>query len=498
MPQVVEECVQKRLADADFRAPEGYEGDRKSFAYALCTSLHKKGQLKAGEASLITIEGQTYYSLDDKVWLQAAMAFEEPADGDLEKMNRYSAALTPGSIIKFKDAVLVRAEVNKNRDEVDEQGIREIASTLPLKPIDKGHKHEQVVGLFIDAEPTENDTAVSTSGLIFAGRFPDVARDLVAGNGHLSVDARAERALCKECGGVYHGESEYCAHINRDAGGRAVRKLEGLESDGGAIVPSPAGSDTHIPQQGLVMIAHIEGGDDEVVTLMCAYDEEQYFEGKQLSSQERKKLPDSAFALIQDGRRRFPIQDCAHARNALARLSGAKELSSSERAQVKKKAQAKLNSKECRAQRKQGGATNMDELEEAQAKLKAATKALEESEGKATKLKEELETIQPQLEAMEKERDSEKETRESTEKKRDELQAELDKIKLQARLEKVKPFMDEDELKEKEEVIGEMAEDAFNLMLASVTKAGENAQPPKSGSVFIGQEDGTKTPVTWD
>jgi len=496
MPQAVEECVQKRLADAGFKAPEGFEGDRKSFAYALCTSLHKKGQLKAGEASLVSIEGQTYYSLDEKVWLQAAMAFEEPADGDLEKMNRYSAALTPGSIIKFKDAILVRAEVNKNKDKVDEQGIKEIASTLPLKPIDNGHKHEQVVGLFIDAEPIENDTAVSTSGLIFAGRFPDIARDLVAGNGHLSVDARAERAICTQCGGVYHGESEYCAHINRDMGGRAVRKLEGLESDGGAIVPNPAGSNTHIPQQGLVMIAHIKGGNDEVVNLMCAYDEEQYFAGKQLGSQERKDLPDSDFALIQDGRRRFPIHDCAHARNALARLPNAKELSSSERAQVKSKAQAKLNSKECRAQRKQGGA-NVDELEEVQTKLKATTEALEKSEDEATKLQTEMETLQPQLEAMEKERDSEKETREAAEKKRDELQAEFDKIKLQARLEKVKPFMDEDELKEKEKVIGEMAEDAFNLMLASVAKAGEGTQPKKSGSVFLGQEDGTKTPVVW-
>lgn len=139
----------------------------------------------------------------------------------------------------------------------------------------------------------------------------------------------------------------------------------------------------------------------------------------------------------------------------------------------------------------------MDELEEVQAKLKATTEALEKSADEAKGLKEDLDKVRPELKAMTEERDSEKETREAAEKKRDELQADLDKIKLQARLEKVKPFMDEDELKEKEEVIGEMAEDAFNLMLASVTKAGENAQPPKSGSVFVGQEDGSKKPVVW-
>lgn len=504
MPKPVEECVRERLADSDFQAPKTFDGDRKSFAYALCTTLHKKGRLKAGETHLVTIEGQTYYSPDDKVWLQAAMAFEEPSEGDLDKMNRFSADLTPGSIIKFKDAILVRAEVNKNRDQVNEQGIREIASTLPLKPIDKNHKPQTIVGMFIDAKPINGDTAVSTSGLIYAGRFPEIARDLVAGNGHLSADAQAKKAECGECGGVYQGEVEYCTHINRAAGGRAVRKLTGLESNGGAIVPNPAGSETHIPQQGLVMIAHIEGeGDyvtDDVITLMSAYDEEQYFVGKTLSSEARKALPDSAFALIQDGRRRFPIYDCSHAANALSRLSGAKELSSGERAQVKKKAQAKLNSKGCRSQRKQGGTNVEDDLDKVQKQLKAKTDELEDALGKNTKLEDELKTANSGLEAAQTERDSEKETREAAEKERDELQEKLDDIKLQARLEKAAPFMEgmeEDELEKQKEVIGEMADDAFSLMLASVEKAAEKEPPKKSGIILAGQEDGTKKPVVW-
>lgn len=50
----------------------------------------------------------------------------------------------------------------------------------------------------------------------------------------------------------------------------------------------------------------------------------------------RKKLPLSSFA-VKKGRR-FPIQDKAHARNALARLSNAKGLSAAQRSAIKSKA----------------------------------------------------------------------------------------------------------------------------------------------------------------
>jgi|GEM_PF-6058023 len=61
-------------------------------------------------------------------------------------------------------------------------------------------------------------------------------------------------------------------------------------------------------------------------------------EDKKLTYAERKRLPDSAFCLIQkvDGkvRRRFPAHDAAHVRNGLARLPQAKDLSPAERKKV--------------------------------------------------------------------------------------------------------------------------------------------------------------------
>jgi hypothetical protein len=65
-------------------------------------------------------------------------------------------------------------------------------------------------------------------------------------------------------------------------------------------------------------------------------------EAKKLTTEQRNALPDSDFALIQekDGKkiRRFPINDEAHVRNALARLPQAKDISEEE----KKSALAKI------------------------------------------------------------------------------------------------------------------------------------------------------------
>lgn len=72
------------------------------------------------------------------------------------------------------------------------------------------------------------------------------------------------------------------------------------------------------------------------------YDDGEIEEAKKLTTEQRNALPDSDFALIQerDGKkiRRFPINDEAHVRNALARLPQAKDISEEE----KKSALAKI------------------------------------------------------------------------------------------------------------------------------------------------------------
>lgn len=63
-----------------------------------------------------------------------------------------------------------------------------------------------------------------------------------------------------------------------------------------------------------------------------------------LTTKRRKKIPTRQFALPDE--KKYPIHDAAHARNALARASAAKnsgKLSASKYAQVKKRATAALN-----------------------------------------------------------------------------------------------------------------------------------------------------------
>lgn len=518
MPKAVDSCVKKRLANPDFQAPETFDGDRESFAWALCKSLDKQGKLPAaGEFLYVMIEGSTYYSEDQVRWRKSRMVIEEATTEDIavaqQKMNTLMGALTPGSIMKFRDAILVRAEVNKNKDEVDQRGIREIASSLALKPIDRRHNAQEIVGIFIEGQPIENDSAVSTSGLVWAGRWAEVAQDLLADKAMLSIEARAENAICAECGGVYAAEDEYCDHITRSRGGTAIRKLRGMVADGGAIVPNPAGTDTHIPSQGLLMIAHVGEDMEKTIDLWSESDEAAYFdgvsyEGKQLSYEQRQDLPDSAFALIQtkDGerRRRFPIHDCARARNALQRLPNAKQLSASERATVKRKAQAKLNSKECRAETKGGIHMELErQLEEAQAEILAKTEELEASQTEAAELERKLQEAKSKLQAAEAkvettkaERDAVKEEREAMVKERDGLKEELDKLSLAARLDKVSPFVAAEELKEQEADIAGMTDSAFNLYVAAAEAASKTIR--KHGQVFLMGEDDGATEVSWD
>lgn len=74
---------------------------------------------------------------------------------------------------------------------------------------------------------------------------------------------------------------------------------------------------------------------DEIID--ADYEGGEIEEAKKLTTEQRNTLPDSDFALIQeqDGKkiRRFPINDEAHVRNALARLPQAKDITEEERKQ---------------------------------------------------------------------------------------------------------------------------------------------------------------------
>ena len=456
MPEAVERCVEKLMADPDFE-PQG-DKTKKESAWAVCQAQHKA---KGG----IILEMIT------------------------EPLNVVVAQEEDGEVLRFTNAILVVAETNRNRDTITEEGISEICASLPGRPIDWDHEFTKNVGVFTGARAVklEETWAASVDGIIWADRFPEAADGVRKGTLHLSIEARADTAQCSICDGVFGEVVEYCQHLLNKIQSGANRILKGLKAVGGALTPKPAGTGTTFDQSKVYFVANHQ--EEEVIDIL---DEAQYDEimGKELTTKTRKALKSSSFALIQkkDGKtiRRFPIHDCAHARNALARLSGAKNLSSEERAMVKRKAQAKLNSKECKAERKsdtKGGHSMTEQtLEEVQAQLDQMVEKLDQEVAAREQAQADLATAQEEVATLQA--------------KVEELTSEVGKVNTSLKeavtAHRVEVLtltgMDKDEVEEATETISKMDDAAFNLFLAHVRKPATKQQKGSGGLTHDGDD----------
>jgi hypothetical protein len=457
-PQQVEDCVKALMADPDFKPQEGKT--KEESAWAVCQAQYQKTH------GNITLEMIT------------------------EPVNFVVAQEESGEVLRFRNAILVVAETNRNQDTITEEGISEICASLPGRPIDWDHEFTKNVGVFTGAKAIklEDRWAASTDGIIWADRFPQAAEGVRNGTLHLSIEARAETAECSECGGVFGEVIEYCQHLLNKIQSGANRILRGLKAVGGALTEKPAGTGTTFDQSKVYFVANHQ--EEEVIDIM---DEEQYDEimGKKLTTKTRKALKSTSFALIQkkDGKtiRRFPIHDCPHARNALARLPNAKGLSSDERATVKRKAQAKLKSKECQGERKgeyKGG--SMETLEEVQAQLDQVTKLYDQEVAVKEQAQADLATAQEEKVALQAEVD--------------EKTAELEKVNTSLKeavtAHRVQILtlsgMDEEQVKEAETTVATMDEAQFNLLLANIKAKPATDKPKGSGGFSPGENDGDK------
>lgn len=160
-----------------------------------------------------------------------------------------------GELLAFRNAVLARVETNKNGDCIDEQGLSDLAASIQFMPVDDEHLERKVVGFFLGGEAQEG--ALVTSGVLFAKRFPREIAAVISGAKELSVEADVSEAECSVCGGVFRSRKDYCEHLRDRSVTGAVRKLRGLKCVGGAIVFSPAGTDTKFSRSdnGLKFIA---------------------------------------------------------------------------------------------------------------------------------------------------------------------------------------------------------------------------------------------------
>ena len=147
--------------------------------------------------------------------------------------------------LRFKDAVLARAEVNANQDEVDETGVRELAATIAGTAIDLDHDPSQNVGYFTAGRAV--DGALRVDGVLWTDRCVALGVDtseVENGTYKLSIEATADTAECSVCGTVHDGFLSYCQHLKNKLLYKAIRKLRGLRAWGGAITKRPAGTDT--------------------------------------------------------------------------------------------------------------------------------------------------------------------------------------------------------------------------------------------------------------
>ena len=389
-----------------------------------------------------------------------------------------------GDILVFKNAILARAEVNGNRDEITKEGILELAASIAGRALDLEHRPKEIVGMFT-AGRVADENALSVDGLIWADRWPLVSSGVQDGAYHLSVEADAQSATCSTCGGTFASSAEYCEHLISRKGSSAVRRVSGLKAKGGAVTKRPAASNPRFDQSSIYFVAsHGEGGKQEtsidVIAAeldVCGTDLADWLidvHAKQLTYEQREKLDDKDFAIIKDGQRRFPINDCAHAQNALSRLSQAKDLSDAERATVKRKAESKLASKECKSN--VGG--NMD-LEQLKAQLEAMTK--------------ELESVKASLVAMTAERD--KLTASSLE-AAERAAAEVTEVRSRYHQAVLASSFDEAKVKELLPRIAGMTDDQVTLFASTVREAKPKQQAP-GAAVSLPDGDTGKKKIGW-
>ncbi len=252
MPQVVEDFVRERLNDPEFYKDRP-ESERKSLAFAIATKMYKEGKLKASEAwaffqdllEKFTAPFLSSVSEDDLIRFSQVNA---PAEISLE-------ASDDGTLLIFKNAILCRAEQNRNRDEVLPEGITELAASIAGRPIDVEHDPSKNSGVFTAGRPVLENTALSVDGIIWVDRYPREVEEVKSGQSGLSVEATAKKAICSVCHGEFDGADDYCEHLLARRKTGATRTLKGLKAKGGAITRNPAGTDTKFNPASIYLVA---------------------------------------------------------------------------------------------------------------------------------------------------------------------------------------------------------------------------------------------------
>lgn len=206
------------------------------------------------------------------------------------------------------------------------------------KPQLVGHdKQSDPIGRVVGCEYVHTDSLSEPPDFVqLTARITDAAAIEKVMDGRyntVSVGSKSSKVICSECHQniIEDGLCEHKKGTTNRKGNRIHWLIDQIEYIECSFVNEPADEYACIDQinigNGFVPYKEFLDNRETLISELLMEDEQMLIANAQLSSAQRKNLPDSAFAYVSgsgdDKVRKFPAHDAAHVRNGLAKLSDA-------------------------------------------------------------------------------------------------------------------------------------------------------------------------------
>lgn len=311
----------------------------------------------------------------DAIFIEGQCRIIEGSEEDKKMIEALGIKFPNADLALFEGVYLMADSANKNRHFLSSDTVEKAVSTIKMKPTNFFHKREQPIGVYINGTYDKSTKSMRTVGILWRSLFPDkvkVIEELIkSGNSGQSFELTYQKSgirpdtsielfdITFKGGAILPRDKAACRGTSADVLASALQDESVVM--GGITQTEKGGEKTMTLEEILVAEERIVVSLDDEKTTTEDFEknteelhtnEEETVEypadAAKLTYQERQGLPDSAFAYVKvvGGKkvRRFPIQDEAHVRNALARLPQAKGLSPAERASIKAKILRKAKS----------------------------------------------------------------------------------------------------------------------------------------------------------
>jgi len=311
----------------------------------------------------------------DAIFIDGQCRIIEGSESDKQMIEALGIKFPNPDLALFEGVYLMADEANKNRHFLSSDTVEKAVSTIKMKPVNYFHKREQAIGVYINGTFDKSTKSMRTVGVLWRSLFPDKVKtieelikssnsgqsfELTYQKSGVRPDTSIElfdvtfkggailprdKAACKETGvdvlaSVLQDEAVVMGGIPQtEKGGEKKMTIEEILHREEIMLFSLENVGI-TPEETERTLEELHNNEEESV--------EYIVDAAKLTYQQRQALPDSDFAYVKTVAgtkiRRFPIQDEAHVRNALARLPIAKGLSPDEKATIKAKILRKAKS----------------------------------------------------------------------------------------------------------------------------------------------------------